>query len=229
MPDSTLEDFAPGIWTVKAPFKIAGSQFGTRMTLIRVGASELLLIAPCPIDDVLEAKIRELGTVAAVIAPNCFHYYYFLDALKRFPEAVPFLAQGVADKIGGAPPNARPLTGEPDPLWKAELEQLTIPGAPKVNETVFYHAATRTLVLTDLCFNFNPAPKGWTGMFLRIAGASGKLAVSRLMRSMLKDRSKVREAVDRILDWDFERIILTHGQNVEANAKQLFREATADL
>jgi hypothetical protein len=229
MPGSTLEEFAPGIWTVTAPFKIAGSQFGTRMTVIRVGASDLILIAPCPIDEVLEAKIRELGSVAAVIAPNCFHYYYFLDALKRFPDAVPFLAEGVAEKIGGAPTNARSLTGEPDPLWKAELEQLAIPGAPKVNEIVFYHGASRTLVLTDFCFNFNPPPKGWTGVFLRVAGAYGKLAVSRLMRSMLKDRSKVRDAVDRILAWDFDRIIVTHGQTVGANAKQLFSEATADL
>jgi len=229
MPGSTLEEFAPGIWTVTAPFKIAGSQFGTRMTVIRVGASELILIAPCPIDEVLEAKIRELGSVAAVIAPNCFHYYYFLDALKRFPDAVAFLAEGVDEKIGGAPPNARSLTGEPDPLWKAELEQLAIAGAPQVNEIVFYHRASRTLVLTDFCFNFNPPPKGWTGVFLRIAGAYGKLAVSRLMRSMLKDRSKVRDAVDRILAWDFDRIIVTHGQNVGANAKRLFSEATADL
>jgi hypothetical protein len=229
MPGSTLEEFVPGIWTVTAPFKLAGSEFGTRMTVIRVGTSELILIAPCPIDDGLEAKIRELGSVAAVIAPNCFHYFYFLDALQRFPEAVPFLADGVADKIGGAPSNARPLLEEPDPLWKADLEQCAIPGAPKVNEIVFYHTASRTLVLTDFCFNFNPPPKGWTGFFLRLAGAHGKLAVSRLMRSMLKDRSKLRDAVDRMLAWDFDRVIVTHGHNIETNAKQLFRAATADL
>lgn len=229
MSRSTLDEFAPGLWTVSAPLKIAGSEFGTRMTVVRVGANELVLIAPCPIDDALEARIRELGSVSAVIAPNCFHYYYFLDALKRFPDAAPFLAEGVADKIGGAPPNARPLTGEPDPLWKAHLEQLAIPGAPKVNEVVFYHGASRTLVLTDFCFNFNPPPKGWTGLFLRIAGAYGRLAVSRLMRSMLKDRPQLRDSVDRMLAWDFDRIIVTHGQNVESNAKQLFREATADL
>jgi len=229
MPGSTLDEFAPGLWTVSAPFKVAGSEFGTRMTVIRVGSNELILIAPCPIDDALEARIRDLGSVSAVIAPNCFHYYYFLDALKRFPDAVPFLAEGVAEKIGGAPPNARPLTGEPDPLWKADLEQLAIPGAPKVNEVVFYHRPSRTLVLTDFCFNFNPPPKGWTGLFLRVAGAYGRLAVSRLMRSLLKDRSGLRDSVDRMLAWDFNRIIVTHGQNIESNAKQLFREATADL
>lgn len=229
MSEPTLVEFAPGIWTVTTPLRLAGSEFGTRMTVIRLGTGEVLLIAPCPIDDTLEAKIRELGSVAAVIAPNAFHHFYLLDALERFPEAVPFLAEGVADKIGRTPAGARPLGGEPDPLWKAELEQCAIPGAPKINEVVFFHPASRTLVLTDFCFNFNPAPKGWTGLFLRIAGAHGKLAVSRLMRSMLRDRTALRETVDRMLAWDFDRIIVTHGQNVGANGKALFREATADL
>jgi len=224
-----LEEFAAGIWTVSTPLKIAGSEFGTRMTIVRVGERGLVLIAPCPIDDALEAEIRSLGSVEAVIAPNCFHHFYLLDALKRFPEAAPFLAEGVEGKLAERPPNAKLLGEEPDSIWRADLEHCAIPGAPKVNEIVFYHRASRTLVLTDFCFNFNPPPSGWTGIFLRLAGAHGKLSVSRLMRSMLKDRTKLRSAVDRMLEWDFDRIIVTHGQNVSTNAKSLFREATADL
>ena len=229
MTDSKLEAFAPGIWTVSMPLKLAGTEFGTLMTVVRVGDRGLVLIAPCPIDDALDEEIRALGRVEAVIAPNCFHYFFFLDAMKRFPEAVPFLAEGVKQKLDPAPAGARGLGEEPDAIWKADLEQCRIAGAPKVNEVVFFHPASRTLVLTDLCFNFNPAPRGWTGLFLRLAGAHGKLAVSRLMRSMLGDRTKVRAALDRISSWDFERIIVTHGANVEADAKRLFRAATADL
>jgi hypothetical protein len=226
---TTLEEFAPNIWTVQVPLSIAGAQFGTRMTLVRLDDGQIVLMAPCPIDDALEAQIRRLGPVAAVVAPNAFHYFSFMDALVRFPDATPFLAEGVAKKIGQTPPNARPLSAAPEPLWKQDLEQVAIPGSPKVNEVVFYHAASRTLILTDLCFNFDPPPKGWTGIFLRLAGAHGKLAVSRLMRSMLKDRSKLPRAIDQILAWDFDRLIVTHGQNIESGAKERFREATAGL
>ena len=229
MPRLSLDEFAPGLWTVTAPLKIAGAQMGTRMTVVRVGDGQLVLIAPCPIDDDLEAAIRERGDVAAIVAPNGFHHFYFLAALERFPDAVPFLAEGVAAKLGQSPPGARPLGGEPDPIWKADLEQLEIPGAPKLNEVVFFHPASRTLILTDFCFHFDPPPTGWTGFFLRLAGVHGKLAVSRLLRSMLKDRASVRTAVDRILEWDFDRIIVTHGENLAQGAKDKFRGATSDI
>lgn len=224
-----LDQLGPGIWTVSMPLKIAGSQFGTRMTVIRLSDDGVALIAPCPIDAALEAEILAIGPVRAVIAPNCFHHFYFLDALDRFPDAMGFMAEGVGDKLTKSPAHVRALGDQPDPLWKADLEQLLIPGAPKVNEVVFFHAASRTLVLTDLCFNFDPPPKGWTGFFLRLAGAHGKLAVSRLMRSLLKDRAAVRTGVERILLWDFDRLVVTHGHNIASGAKAKFQEATADV
>lgn len=224
-----LEEFGPGIWTVHAPLRLAGAAFGTRMTVVRVGEDGLVLIAPVPIDDALEAELRALGTVRGLVAPNAFHHFYLLDAAVRFPDAVCFLAQGVAEKLERVPTGAQTLGAEPDPLWQAELAQALVGGAPKVNEVVFLHRPSGTLVLTDLCFHFDPPPKGWTGFFLRLAGAHGRLAVSRLMRSLLKDRGAVRASVSQILEWDFDRLVVTHGENLRSDAKQRFREATADL
>ena len=242
-----LEEFAPGIWTLSAPLKLMGAEFGTRMTLVRVGGvggiaggegdagdtcdtgDGVILIAPCPIDDALEAEIRALGQIRALIAPNCFHHLSFLDATRRFPEAAAFLAEGVAKKLSQTLSAGTILGDEPDPIWKGDLEQCLIGGAPKVNEVAFFHAGSRTLILTDFCFNFNPAPKGRTGIFLRIGGVKGKLAVSRLMRSMLKDRRALRASLEKMLIWDFDRIVVSHGQNVQSGAKSLFRAATADL
>jgi len=224
-----VEELAPGIWTVATPLKLAGAEFGTRMTIIRIGEDGLVLIAPCPIDDALAAELDLLGTVRALIAPNAFHHFYFLDAAKRYPEAARFLAQGVAEKLGEVPAGVVTLSTEPDVLWEAELEQCRMEGAPSSNEAIFYHRSSRTLILTDLCFNFTPAPTGWLGIFLRLAGAHGRLAVSRLMRFILKDREKVRSVIARILDWDFDRIIVAHGAIVERDGHRLFREATADL
>jgi hypothetical protein len=49
------------------------------------------------------------------------------------------------------------------------------------------------------------------------------------MRFLLKDREKVRPVIKRILDWDFDRVIVTHGAIVERDGHRLFRDATADL
>lgn len=224
-----IEELVPGIWTVATPLKLAGVDFGSRMTIVRIGGDGLVLISPCPIDDALAAEIDALGQVRAVIAPNAFHYLYFVDAAERYPDAGRYLAEGVAKKLGSTPAGAVTLSAEADPLWKADLEQCKIEGAPKTNEVVFFHPASHTLILTDLCFNFNPAPSGWPGIFLRIVGAHGRLAVSRLMRTLLKDRKKVRPIIERILEWDFEQIVVTHGAIVKRNGRRLFREATGDL
>ena len=224
-----LEELVPGIWTVATPLKLAGVDFGTRMTIVRIGGDGLVLISPCPIDDALAEEVDALGQVRAIIAPNAFHYLYFVDAAERYPEAGRYLAEGVAGKLGSAPTGSVTLSAEADPLWKADLEQIVIEGAPKTNEVVFFHPASRTLILTDLCFNFNPAPSGWPGIFLRIVGAHGRLAVSRLMRTLLKDRKKVRLVIARILEWDFEQIVVTHGGVVRNGGRDLFRAAVAGL
>lgn len=224
-----VEELAPGIWTVATPFKLAGVDLGTRMTIVQIADDGLALISPCPIDEVLAAELRALGSVRALIAPNAFHHLYLLDAAERYPDAALFVAEGVARKLANLPPGAMTLSAESDPLWKAELEQCRVEGAPMTNEVIFFHRATQTLILTDLCFNFDPPPQGWAGIFLRLMGVHGQLAVSRLMRFALKDRSKVRPVIQRILEWDFERIIVTHGAIVTRDAHRLFREATADL
>ncbi len=224
-----IEELTAGIWTVTTPFKLAGADFGARMTIVRVGENGLLLISPCSIDDALAAELEALGTVRALVAPNAFHHLFIPDAAKRYPQAACFLADGVEKKIGADAAGASNLTATPDPIWKAELDQCLVEGAPAINEVVFYHAASRTLILTDLCFNFDPAPTGYSGFVVRLMGAHGRLTPSRLMRFLLKDRVKVRASVERILEWDFERIVVTHGSIIDRDGRRRFREATVDL
>jgi len=178
---------------------------------------------------VLGASLVALGPVRALIAPNAFHHFYFVATSKRYPAAACFAAEGVKEKLAEVPPGLQRLAATPDALWKSDLEQCLVEGAPRSNEVVFFHPTSKTLVLTDLCFNFDPAPSGWTGIFLRMAGAYGRLAVSRLMRIMLQDREKVKASVARIQSWDFERIIVSHGSVVTRDARARFAQATADL
>jgi hypothetical protein len=224
-----LDELAPGIWTVSAPLRLAGADLGTRMTVVRIGERGLMLIAPVEIDEALTAELAEQGEVEALVAPNAFHHFYFLAAAERYPGAACFLAEGVEKKLGTRPVGAKDLGREPDPAWKAELEQLVLGGVPMTNEVVFFHARTKTLILTDLCFNFDPAPPGWTGTFLLLAGARGRLAVSRLMRFGIKDKIKVRQTIEKILEWDFENVIVTHGHNIMGGGHERFAKATADV
>jgi hypothetical protein len=47
------------------------------------------------------------------------------------------------------------------------------------------------------------------------------------MRLSFTDRKALRGFVERVLDWDFDRIVLSHGDLVERSGKDVFRDAYA--
>jgi hypothetical protein len=44
---------------------------------------------------------------------------------------------------------------------------------------------------------------------------------------MIRDRNAARESVARILKWDFDRVIVTHGDVLESGGKEKLRAAYA--
>jgi hypothetical protein len=104
---------------------------------------------------------------------------------------------------------------------------MCIEGAPKVDEFVFFHVASRTLIVTDLLFQIRYPVNALTKMILWMAGVNkGKLAQSRLWRSITKDRGAAGRSVAQMLAWNFERVVLAHGDFVEGpDAQERTRQA----
>jgi hypothetical protein len=46
---------------------------------------------------------------------------------------------------------------------------------------------------------------------------------------MVRDRKIARREVDRILEWDFDRVALAHGAQVERDGHEILRDAYAWL
>jgi hypothetical protein len=46
---------------------------------------------------------------------------------------------------------------------------------------------------------------------------------------LIKDKAAVRESADRVLEWDFDRILLTHKDIVERGGREAFRFAYEDF
>ena len=97
----------------------------------------------------------------------------------------------------------------------AEVQAVLIEGAPAFGETVLLHAASQTLVVTDLVFHVR-APNGLsTGLIRRLVGAHRKLGQSRALRFMMRDRAAACQSARRVLALDFTRIVMAHGQVVD--------------
>ena len=90
---------------------------------------------------------------------------------------------------------------------------------------MFFHAPSRTLISSDLLENFETSPHWPTRIYLKIGGIHGKPGVSRLLRVMYRDHDKVRAALERVLAWDFDRIVLAHGDVLAERGPQVLRES----
>jgi hypothetical protein len=51
----------------------------------------------------------------------------------------------------------------------------------------------------------------------------------RIIRSGITNRAAARRSVARILQWDFDRVTVTHGEVLESGGRDRFREAFAYL
>lgn len=63
-------------------------------------------------------------------------------------------------------------------------------------------------------------------MFFRVNGMWRRFGPSRLIRLLaVSDRRALGRSIERILEWDFERILPGHGEVVEKGAKEALRRA----
>ena len=199
----------PDLWCADEDFNLKGLQLGARMTVVRLQNDELILISPLHFSQSARQKLSELGEVKFLIAPNKFHHLDLPTYAHEYPQAQIYDA-----------PYLRAASKTP---WRVELDQTIFRGNALEEEIVFFHRASRTLILTDLCFNVRR--HDWLS---RLFGL-GDFGPSRLFRLMTRKKNVAHASVRRILEWDFNRVIVAHGDVVESEGKARFRESFAWL
>ena len=147
-------NLAPNLWVIDRPFKLpyVGVDIGTRMTCIRLGDGRLFLHSPVKLDPVLRNSLDALGEVRAIVAPNKLHHLFVAEYVRSYPRAGAYSAPSLSKKRPDLRFNGE-LGDKPQIEWEGQIEQHLFRGAPPLNEILFFHPATRTLILTDLAFN----------------------------------------------------------------------------
>ncbi len=220
-----LVELVPGqIWHAESPLTVAGLRFKTRMSVVRLEDDKLWIHSPIRPTRELVAELDAKGEVAYVCAPNRYHHFYLLEFLSHYPSAVLFLAPGLSEKRRDLPPS-RVLTNRSEPEWRGELEQLLFAGMPWLNEVVWLHGSSKTLLLTDLCALYGSDASPTTRLLARALGVYQTLGVPRSVRLLVRDRDAARRSRDGILQWDFDRVVVAHEQIVHAGGKRAFRAA----
>jgi hypothetical protein len=212
------------LWVVERPLRfIGGVELGTRMSVVRLRDGSLFLHSPVRLDDRLRGELGQLGQVRHVVAPNRFHHLYIGDYRQAFPEAQLHAAPGLAEKR----PDLRfdtVLTPDAPVPWEDELGQEFFAGLPVMNEIVFCHRASRTLFLCDLAFHFGPEAPWLTRLCFRLVGAYGRFGPSVVEKLLVRDRAAARESLERILAWDFDRVVVAHGRILQSGGREALRQ-----
>ncbi len=197
-----------------------------RMTVITLRSGGTVIHSAIRMNEPDLAALEKLGRPRLIVVPNLFHDSEAGWYAERYPEATVLAPQALTGKLA----KKMRLTGSIEQAWptelRGELDAMALAGT-RVHEAVLHHAPSRTLVLTDLVFNFAEGDlRGLNRLFMSWNGAVGRFGPSRIFRSLfVADRRAFGESMKAVLSWDFDRVILSHGRCVESGAKGLMRSA----
>lgn len=212
------------IWVSESPLRFV-VEMGRRMTVIRIREGELLIHSPAELTDGLREELDALGEVRFVVPASKVHGHLGMEQYaEAYPAAEIFAAPGLAERRKDVD-FAAEVGDQPDPRWADVLDQATLRGHRMLEEIVFLHKPSRSLIVGDIVFNIEAdAPLStrlwaWGPRLRRRTGPPPPFRIG------IGDKSAARESIDDILRWDFDRIIVGHGAIIDTNGREVLRSA----
>jgi hypothetical protein len=236
-PVNKYKPFGPDIGIVDGPLEymtIAGVRlplaFPTRMTVVRLKSGDLFLHSPIVFNPTLVQQLQGLGSVRHLVSPNQFHYAHIGEWARAFPDAVMWASPHVRERARARGIDVqfnRDLAADAPDDWRDDIEQCVIPGG-YFGEFAFFHKRSKTLVFADTMLNLELDKLGqpwrfatWlTGMYYPDGGIFFGMRLPLVLQ-----KRKTKAAIEKMLSWQPERIILSHGRCFETNGSAVLRRA----
>jgi len=218
-----LRPLADDLWVTERPLRFGGVELGTRMTILRLRDGSLFLHSPVGLDDALRAALQRLGTPRYAVAPNRFHHLFAGEYPRAFPGLRLFAAPGLSEKRRDVTFDAV-LSDTPPLEWAGQIDQECFKGFPLMGEVAFCHRASRTLLLCDLAFNVGAEASRGARLGFRLVGAYGRFGPTLVEKLLIRDRAAARASLERILAWDFDRVVIAHGAVLAAGGREALRD-----
>ena len=205
-PINELKQIGEDIWIIDGneihmSFKLFKVPFTTRMTIVKLDNNKLWIHSPIAFNKELNDKIKELGDIEHIIAPNKYHYSYVLDWYKHYPDAKVWLAKGVSTKLKiDERENFVSLDNISKTSWSEEILFTPFKGSIAMEEMVFFHKKSSTLILTDLIesIEVNKLPLLYKLVFKFGDNKYPKFRTSRDLRSSFIFKKKLKIAILRL-------------------------------
>jgi len=226
---SVLRQIHQHLWVLAGrPIKFFGFPYELRSTIIDLGDA-LFVHSPVQMG-VAKPELRALGSVNHIVSPNKLHHLFLPDWASEFPEARLYAPPGLRARRPDIHFHAD-LCDRPEPEWGEHIDQRIVRGSFFMDEVVFFHRASRTLILGDLIENHDP--RNLTRAQRLLASANAMLAphgsTPRNYRLSFVKREAARRTLREVLSWEPERVIVAHGPCIEEGTAEFLHEAFAWL
>lgn len=234
---SAAIEIAEGLWLLEgetvpffAPPLPLRLPYRTRSVAARLEDGTLWIDSPVRLTDAIRAAVDALGPVHHIVSPNKLHHLFIDDWRRAYPHARLYAPPGLEAKRPDLDFTAA-LGDAPEAAWAADLDQLIFAGSIYMQEVVFFHRASRTLILGDLIENHDPADltraQRALARFNRMLAPCGE--TPRNFRASFWRREAARRSLARLMAWEPERIVPLHGPWIERDAVAFLERAFAWL
>ena len=225
----SLQEFAKNIWLVDGPVvRDMGAYFTTRMTIVKLSNGSLWISSPVPVSFATLKAISELGDIRYLVSATPRHVWRLSTWHTLFPDAELWASRPTMFTLKkGNLPISGYLTDKQDYAWSADFEQLVFKGNSLLSEVLFFHKDSQTVLLDDLVQR-NPVMEGKTitNLMFKFQGAQypgGGVPVD--MKITFLNRNLARQSLEKLLSWDFDKLIIAHGACIQTGAKQYIERA----
>lgn len=226
---SDLQEFAESVWIVDGPpVRDMGVLFTTRMVVVKLSTGSLWVDSPVALPPESLKRITDLGPLRYILAATPRHVWRLAAWHELFPEAELWAPRPTPFTLKkGNLPLTGVLGDDPPEGWRADFDQLAFKGNPLIEEVLFFHKRSRTVILDDL-IQIHPRVKGkiFRRALFKLEGVEAPHGgVGLDIRLSFIHRAQARCSLEKLLSWDFDKLIIAHGPCVERNAKAFVERA----
>ena len=145
-----LERTHDALWVAEGQnVRFFGVPYPTRSAIIRLENGDLWVWSPVKLTAVLRAEVSQLGPVRHLVSPNKLHHLYLKEWKAAFPGAQLWGPRSTIKKrpdleFHGA------LQDDPPSEWLPDIDQAWFRGSFAMDEIVFLHRPSATVIVADL-------------------------------------------------------------------------------
>lgn len=215
-----MNELVPGIWVSERSLWFSGVKLRSRMTVVRLADRALWVHSASEPTDQLCGDLDRLGEVRWIVVPNRFHHLHAAAFKARYPQA---------HVVGPATAGARNKSIVIDmPIEGAHMPgmiPIALGGVPFLDETLFFHEPTRTLIGADLMM-CGCAADHWTWRWTsRALRQYGRFKAPPDVRWKTKPSDEVRHSIARLAALPIERILVAHSDPISDRPVEQLQDA----